>query len=219
MNSVEIVVPEVRDYQRITAQVVHSLDAGATLVRLVGVDRQRLLLAGLAGPWQAIIVVEGASGPELAAGLNAPGLTILATSDVDDGAAARLREGRVLVIGRADDGLATGMTGGLVVVLGGAGHRAGLRQRGGRILIRGDVGRLAGDRRTGGVLDVDSARLAAQVGRPGFVGDAAPWTSAASLLTIEDSRAFEAALHSTGRSWTPEISQLRDLSRQGETNG
>ena len=42
-----IVVPEVRDYTRINAELVRLLDAGHRRVRLAGVDGQRLLVQGL----------------------------------------------------------------------------------------------------------------------------------------------------------------------------
>src|SRR4051794_29906274 len=64
-----IPVPELRDYHQINAELVRRLDLGQRHVRLEGVAGHRLLVAGLAGPWQAIVEVDGNAGPELAAEL------------------------------------------------------------------------------------------------------------------------------------------------------
>ncbi|MFO0957224.1 MAG: glutamate synthase [Isosphaeraceae bacterium] len=148
-QAAEIPVNEVRDYRRINAEVVRLLDAGQPRIVLQRVERQRLLLEGLRGPWSAFIEVEGRAGPELAAGLDAPGLCIRAAG-ADDGAARGLRAGALRIDGEAGDGLAYELEGGIVIALGAAGHRAGLRMRGGVLVVAGAVGRLPGDRQRGG---------------------------------------------------------------------
>ncbi len=70
---VVIAVPEIRDYHAINSELVHRLDLGHRTIRLAGVRGQRLLAAGLVGGWSAVIELEGDAGPELAAGLDAPG--------------------------------------------------------------------------------------------------------------------------------------------------
>jgi glutamate synthase domain-containing protein 3 len=145
-----LLVPEIRDYQRINIQLAQLLDAGHHRVRLVGVDGQRLLAAGLCGGWQAVISIEGTAGPELAAELDAPGVCVVCQQDTADGAGRGLRAGCLLVLGNADDALAYRQAGGSVLVVGGAGNRAGLEMVGGTLAVRGPVGRLAGDRQSGG---------------------------------------------------------------------
>ncbi len=145
-----LMVPEVRDYQRINAEVAQRLDAGETHVRLAGVEGQRLLLSGLSGPWSALVEVEGMAGPELAAEMNAPALRVLVRGSVADGAARGLCAGSIFITGEAGDALAYGLKGGKVVVEGKAGDRAGLNQEGGIVLVRGPLGRLSGERQSGG---------------------------------------------------------------------
>ncbi|MEJ7640244.1 MAG: glutamate synthase [Singulisphaera sp.] len=145
-------IPEVREYPRINAEVVRHLDAGHARIVLAGAGGHRLLLHGLTGPWNAIVVVEGDSGPELAAELNAPGLTVVCRGPVGDGAARDLRAGRVVILGNAGDALALSQRGGAVLVAGSSGHRAGLGLAGGSLILLGAVGRLAGERQEGGRL-------------------------------------------------------------------
>jgi methylamine---glutamate N-methyltransferase subunit B len=211
MNAAQVLVPEIRDYQKINLEVARLLDSGAHLIRLVGVERQRLLLAGLRGGWDADIVVDGPAGPELAAGLNAAGLTILASDDVDDGAGSRMVDGRLLILGDADDGLAARIEGGLVVVLGRAGNRAALRQQGGRVVVRGGLGRLAGDRHSGGELIaplVKGYRSAFGPRNPASASYPSPWTSPSEMLTIDDCQAFTRILQRAGRAWPLEAGTL-----------
>ena len=158
-------VPEIRDYQRINAELTVLLDAGHRLIRLVGVERQRLLVAGLRGRWDAVVEVEGDAGPELAAGLDAPGLTVVCRGRADDGAGSMLRAGRLIIVGAAGAAAGYAMRGGAVVVAGDAGPRAGLKQSGGVLVLLGDVERLAGDRQSGGILVARANRLGPHSGR------------------------------------------------------
>ena len=145
-------IPEIRDYQRINGELVALLDAGHPRVILDGAEGQRLLASGLRGPWDATIEIDGRTGPELAANLEAPGLTIVARGGTADGAGRGLRSGCVVVLGDAADGAGYSQSGGTLIVVGSAGHRAGLAQSGGTIAIIGEVGRLTGDRQAGGRL-------------------------------------------------------------------
>jgi glutamate synthase domain-containing protein 3 len=147
-----LAIPELRDYQKINAEVIQRLDEGQRHIRLGGAEGQRLLLAGLAGPWSAIIEIEGSAGPELAAALDAPALTVVLHGPAADGPARGMRSGRLIVLGPAGDVLATALEGGVVLAAAGAGHRAGLNQRGGLIVVLGPIGRLAGERQAGGTL-------------------------------------------------------------------
>ncbi len=143
-------VPEIRDYQQINAQVIQNLGAGHRWIRLAGVEGQRLLLSGLNGPWNALIEVEGCAGPELAADLEAPGLTVVCLGAVADGAGRDLREGRLLILGEAGDCLGYHQRGGVIVAASRSGHRAGLEQAGGLLLLGGPIGRLGAERQSGG---------------------------------------------------------------------
>jgi glutamate synthase domain-containing protein 3 len=145
-------VPEVRDYQRINAELARLLDEGHPLVRLAGAEGQRLLAFGLTGAWDAVVEVEGQAGPELAAELDAPGLTVVCRGSAGDGAGRALRAGRLVILGDAGDVLGYTQQGGAIVAVCSAGHRAGLRQRGGVVLVLGRVGRLAAELQAGGLV-------------------------------------------------------------------
>ena len=84
-------IPDIRDYQKINAELVALLDAGHRRVRLAGAEGQRLLGSGLRGAWNALIDLEGLAGTELAAALDAPGLTIVCRGPAADGAGAASR--------------------------------------------------------------------------------------------------------------------------------
>lgn len=153
-------VAEIRDYRRINGELIRLLDAGHPRIILAGVDRQRLLASELAGSWRAIIIVRGHAGPELSAGLNAPGLTVVCLGDAADGAGSGLSAGRLDVQGDAGDATGYAQAGGAIRVRS-AGHRAGLGMSGGDLIVLGEVGRLAGERQSGG-------RIVAHAGRIGL---------------------------------------------------
>jgi glutamate synthase domain-containing protein 3 len=158
-------IPEIRDYQRINAELVVRLDAGHRRVRLVGAEGQRLLVSGLSGGWDAVVEIEGYAGPELAAGLDAPRLTIVCRGPAADGAGSGLRAGNLVIEG--DTGAAAGYAqrGGWIVVAGNAGPRAGLNQAGGVLVLLGVVGQLAGERQSGGLLFAATDLLGPHAGR------------------------------------------------------
>ena len=145
-------IPEIRDYQKINAEVVALLDRGHRFLRLKGAEGQRLLGSGLSGQWQATIEIIGRTGPEAVANLDAPGLTVIARGSTADGAARGLKAGRVVFLGDASDAAGYGQSGGILLITGSAGPRAGLCQSGGTLAILGEVGRLASDRQAGGLL-------------------------------------------------------------------
>jgi glutamate synthase domain-containing protein 3 len=153
-----IPVPELRDYHQINAELVRHLARGRTRVRLEGVEGQRLLAWGLTGPWEAIVEVDGNAGPELAAEMDAPGITVVCRGMAADGAGRGLIAGTLVIRGTA--GAATGylQRGGLIVAAGATGPRPGLQQRGGDLVLIGPAGPLAGERRTGGRLFLDVRR-------------------------------------------------------------
>lgn len=146
-----IIVPEVRDYVRINAELVSLLDRGHRQIRLVGAEGQRLLASGLVGGWQSVIEVDGHTGPELAANLDAPRVRIVARGNTLDGVGRGLKSGLILVDGDAGDAVGYAQSGGSLVVTGSAGHRAGLGQSGGTLAVLSSTGRLAGDRQSGGI--------------------------------------------------------------------
>jgi glutamate synthase domain-containing protein 3 len=164
-GDVVIAVPEIRDYHAVNADVVRRLDAGHRLVRLAGVRGQRLLAAGLAGSWTAVVEVDGDAGPELAAGLDAPGLNVVCRGRADDGAASQLRAGTVLVLGEVGVAFGYAQVGGLAVARGAAGARAGLAQSGGDLVLLGAAGPLAGERQIGGRLFALADRIGPHAGR------------------------------------------------------
>ncbi len=158
-------IPEIRDYQRINAELVSLLDSGHREIYLDGAEGQRLLASGLRGSWEASIEIVGPTGPELASGLDAPELTIVARGRSADGLGRGLRSGTVILVGDSADAPGFGQSGGTLVVLGSAGHRAGLAQSGGTLAIFGTTGRLPGDRQSGGRLFCEGGRDAPFAGR------------------------------------------------------
>ena len=161
----ELAVPELRDYRRINAELARLLDAGEPLVRLAGVEGQRLLLHGLAGAWDAVVEVQGTAGPELAAELDAPDLLVVCTGGAADGAGRGLVGGRLLILGDSGAAVAYGLRGGSVIVAGTAGPRAGLNLAGGTLALLGPSGSLAGERQSGGRIYARADGLAAHPGR------------------------------------------------------
>ena len=163
-GTVVLPVPEIRDYQRINAELVQALDAGHGSVQLAGVEGQRLLVSGLRGGWKAIVEVEGDAGPELAAGLDAPGLIVVCRGRAGDGAGSGLRSGCLLLLDGVGAAVGYALRGGTIVVHGDAGPRAGLNQAGGLLVLLGGVGPLAGERQSGGRLFLGSNRAQSPTG-------------------------------------------------------
>lgn len=158
-------IPDIRDYERINAELVQWLDNGHAHVRLAGAEGQRLLVAGLVGAWSAVVEVEGRAGPELAAGMDAPGLTVVCRGPAADGAARSLRAGRVLILGNAGPSIGYAQAGGVILAARGVGPRAGLNQKGGVLILLGPVGQLAGERQSGGVVFAHVDRLGPHASR------------------------------------------------------
>lgn len=165
-----IAVPEIRDYHAINSEIVRHLDAGCRAIRLSGVRGQRLLASGLAGPWSAVVEIDGDAGPEVAAGLDAPGLIVVCRGGGADGAASGLRAGTVLVLQGAGLAFGYAQRGGLAVAAGDAVGRAGLGQRGGDLVLLAGVGPMAGERQSGGRLFAFADRIGPHPGRGGRGG-------------------------------------------------
>lgn len=170
-----IPVPEVRDFVRINAEIVALLNAGHRRVRLEGAENQRLLAAGLVGPWDAEVEVVGPTGPEFGANLDAPGLRLIARGPTRDGAGRGLKAGTITILGDAGDGLGAAMRGGTLVATGDAGHRVGLNQAGGTLAVLGGAGRLAGDRQAGGWLFLGRGEAGPFAGRGQLGGRRLAW--------------------------------------------
>jgi glutamate synthase domain-containing protein 3 len=160
-----LAVPEIRDYELINKELARLLSSGARRIVLSGVDGQRLLASGLRGGWEATIVIDGNAGPELAASLDSPSVTVLCHGSAADGAGSGLRAGRLAIEGDAGDGLGYDQRGGTIVAHGAVGHRAGLLQAGGLVALLGAVGRLANERQSGGLFVARGDRLGPDAGR------------------------------------------------------
>ena len=154
-----LAIPEIRDYQKINAELIGLLDEGHPLVRLEGAEGQRLLVSRLAGRWKATVEVIGSTGPEFAAKLDAPNLIVVARGSTADGAGSGLISGSVLVMGDAGDAAGYAQSGGILVIAGSVGNRAGLAQSGGTLAILDRAGRLLADRQSGGRIFVDPNRV------------------------------------------------------------
>lgn len=198
-------VAEIRDYERINIQLAQMLDDGQTRIRLAGVDGQRLLVSGLRGNWSAVVEIEGNTGPELAACLDAPNLIVLARGSAADGAGRSLRAGSLLVFGESGDATAYRQSGGVVVVLGTSGHRAGLELSGGTLIVGGPTGRLLADRQCGGRIIALHASHGANVGH-GRTGGRLISPSHVAIgfdpLTTEDAAAFQESIRGLAP-WLP----------------
>lgn len=160
-----IAVPEVRDYDAINAEIVRHLDAGFRTIRLSGVRGHRLLASSLVGPWSGVVMVDGDAGPELASGLDAPGLIVVGRGRAGDGAASGLKAGQVVVLGQVGMAFGYAMSGGLAVASGDAEGRAGLCQSGGDLILLRQSGPLAGERQTGGRLYLFAETVGPHAGR------------------------------------------------------
>ena len=111
-----------------------------------------------------MIEVVGDAGPELAAEMDAPGVTVVCRGSTADGGASRLKSGRVLILGAAGPAFGYALRGGLAMVVGTTGARAGLRQLGGDLILFGLAGPLVGERQSGGRL-LTHAELGPHAGR------------------------------------------------------
>ena len=188
-----LMIPEIRDYQKINAELVALLDRDHPLIRLEGAEGQRLLASGLTGPWKATVEIIGRTGPEAVAGLDAANLTIIAKGPTADGAARGLKAGRVVIVGDAGDASGYAQSGGLLVIAGSTAHRAGLAQSGGILAILGSTGRLACDRQSGGRLFLPNGRLGPHAGR-GRRGGRLIESLEMDRLGVEDARAWRSVL-------------------------
>ncbi len=159
-----ILIPEVRDYQRINSELVARLDEGHRLIRLAGADGHRLLVSRLVGNWNAVIEIGGRVGPEIAFGLDAPGLTVVCRGSTADGAGSGLKNGRLVILGDTGNAVGHAQCGGEIVVVKDAGHRAGLNQAGGTLVLLGNAGRLVGERQSGGSIHAWLEKLGPHAG-------------------------------------------------------
>lgn len=165
-----ISVPDIRDFWLINRSVERLLDQGHSLIRLVGVERQRLLLSQLHGDWPGRIVVEGNPGPEFAAEFDCPNIVIDCHGSTSDGAARAMGAGCVLIRGRGGDALGLNLRGGIVMVLGDAGERLGLEMVDGVLGVAGSIGRLLGERQRGGRILIMQQATRGPFVRHGAVG-------------------------------------------------
>jgi methylamine---glutamate N-methyltransferase subunit B len=195
-NPAEVVlaVPEIRDYRAINGELVRHLDQGCRAIRLTGAGGQRLLASGLTGSWAGVIEVAGDAGPELAAEMDAPNLTLVCRGSVGDGGASRLIAGRVLIVGRAGVAFGYAQRGGLAMVAGTTGARAGLRQRGGDLILIGRAGPLCGESQSGGRL-LTCAELGLHAGRGHRGGRFIRIDQTGSFDDADDRAAWESAFH------------------------
>ena len=199
-------VPELRDYQQINAELVRRLNLGERHVRLEGVDGQRLLVSRIAGAWKALIELDGNAGPELAAELDAPDLTVVCRASAADGAGRGLAAGRLLIGGQAGTAIGYFQRGGLIVAVGNVGPRAGLDQLGGDLVLLDKVARLAGERQSGGRLFFKQGRIGPHAGhgrRAGRLVALHAEQALASDLDQDDRRLIEAALGLADRFFSP----------------
>jgi len=201
-------IPEIRDYRTINGELVRHLDRGCQSFHLTGANGHRLLVSGLAGSWNAVIEVIGDAGPELAAQMDAPGITVVCRGSTADGGASRLKAGRVLILGTAGPAFGYALRGGLAMVVGTSGARAGLRQRGGDLILLGRAGPLVGERQLGGRL-LTHAELGPHAGRGRLGGRFIRMDAGSGLLGDDEDRA---AMGSALSAFDPWLSPAADQS-------
>lgn len=197
-----IPVPELRDYQQINAELVRLLDLGTRRIRLEGVEGQRLLVAGIQGPWNAVIEVDGNAGPELAAAVDAPGLTVICRGSSLDGAGRGLVRGTLLLVGATGVAVGYAQRGGRIVAGDVAAARAGLGMMGGDLFLLSRVGPLAGERQAAGRIFHLRDGLPPHLGHgarggrrvPIEVGPAGPY-----VVEDQDRLVFDDAVHTLER--------------------
>jgi len=166
-----ILVPELRDYHRINAELVRRLDRGDARIRIEGAEGHRLLLAGLTGTWRATVEILGRAGPELGFGTNAPGVTVVCRGPSGDGAGSGFRAGTLALMGPSGTAVGYHQRGGLIVAAAAVGPRAGLCRRGGDLVILDSAGPLAGEAQRGGRLFLPVGQVGPQWGRGASGGD------------------------------------------------
>lgn len=143
-------LPEWRDSQAVSRQMVTALNRGVMRIHLTGARGDRLLLSRLAGDWSACVRIDGIVGTELARELDCPNLVILATGDVGAGAGAGMKAGRLLIQGNCGALAGTGLENGEIWCLGPAGNRLAHRASGGLVVVGNALGAMSMDRRMGG---------------------------------------------------------------------
>jgi glutamate synthase domain-containing protein 3 len=147
-------LPEWRDSHAVTQQVGLALNKGYRQIFLTGARGDRLLLAGLSGPWEAEVRIDGDVGTEFARGLNASGLFVLVNGSSGAGVGYGLKAGTLVVAGKSGAMLGTHIEGGEIWALGFAGSRLAHCSKGGRIVVGNGIGPMAMDRRISGTLTI-----------------------------------------------------------------
>lgn len=147
-------LPEWRDSEAVTREVVAALNLGTTLIHLTGARGDRLLLSGMEGDWHASIRIDGNAGTEFCRGLNSPNLFVYLNGDCGSGPGFALKSGTIVIGGKAGAMVGSQIEGGQIWCLGPAGPRLAHRSRGGMIVVGNALGPLAMDRRTSGTLRI-----------------------------------------------------------------
>jgi len=123
-NQAELAAADLH-YRELNAEVRQAIAAGATLVRVRGVNGQRYLADGLRG--QVRVEIEGVPGNDLAAFMDGPWVEVF--GNAQDGIGNTMNAGRVVVHGDAGDVVGYGMRGGLILVQGNVGYRVGIHMK------------------------------------------------------------------------------------------
>jgi formylmethanofuran dehydrogenase subunit C len=147
-------LPEWRDSHAVTQQVALALNHGHKKIVLSGARGDRLLLAGLTGPWAAEIRIDGDVGTELARGLDTPAIFVLVDGNAGAGAGYGLKSGTLVIAGRSGALLGSHIEGGEIWAIGDAGNRLAHCANGGRIIVGARIGPMAMDRRRAGTLTI-----------------------------------------------------------------
>jgi glutamate synthase domain-containing protein 3 len=112
-------------YKVLNSLVEEALDRGTKKIKLVNVNGQRYIAAGLKSNVEIEIV--GTPGDDLGAFMNGPIITVY--GNVQDGVGNTMNSGRIIVHGDARDIVGHSMRGGKIFVNGDVGYRVGIHMK------------------------------------------------------------------------------------------
>lgn len=116
-GGVEVIDAQGIKYKLLNSMVEKALNRGVKKIKLINVNGQRYIAAGVKGDIE--IEIHGTPGDDLGAFMNGPTIT---------------------VYGNAQDGIGNTMNSGMIIVHGDARDIVGHSMRGGKIYVNGDVG-------------------------------------------------------------------------------
>ncbi len=139
-------------YRDLNERVRREIEKGEKYIKLVNVNGQRYIGAGLKNK-DVYIEVEGTAGEDLGVFMDGP--TIRIHGNAQDGVGNTMNSGKIIIEGMAGDVLGYGMRGGRVYIRDNVGYRVGIHMKGyfnkiPIIVIGGKAGDFFGEYMAGG---------------------------------------------------------------------